>query len=82
MNMNSFSDLVVKFIEIISMLVPVVFALTFLVIVWGIIKAWIINAGDENSVAEGKNIAIVGTIGLVFMFGIWGILSILKASIF
>ncbi len=82
MNMNSFSDLVVKFIEIISMLVPIVFALTFLVIVWGVIKAWIINAGDENSVAEGKNIAIVGTIGLVFMFGIWGILAILKASIF
>jgi hypothetical protein len=80
--MNNFKDVVELFIGLIAMLVPVIFALTFLIIAWGVIKAWIINGGDEASVQEGKNIAIVGTVALVFMFGIWGILSILQSSIF
>jgi len=80
--MNNFKDVVEMFIGLIAMLVPVIFALTFLVIAWGVIKAWIINGGDESSVEEGKKIAIVGTVALVFMFGIWGILSMLQSSIF
>ena len=80
--MNNFKDVVEMFIGLIAMLVPVIFALTFLVIAWGVIKAWIINGGDESSVEEGKKIAIVGTIALVFMFGIWGILSMFQSSIF
>ncbi|MFT7507453.1 MAG: hypothetical protein ACI92I_000603 [Acidimicrobiales bacterium] len=80
--MNNFADLVAKFIEIISLIVPIIFALTFVVLAWGIIKAWIINGGDENSVEEGKKIALAGVIALVIMFGIWGILAVLRNSLF
>ncbi|MFT5849805.1 MAG: hypothetical protein ACI9H6_000624 [Patiriisocius sp.] len=78
--MNNFADLVGVFINLISLLVPIIFALTFLVLAWGIIKAWIINGGDENSVEEGKKIAVAGIVALVFMFGIWGILQLLQSS--
>lgn len=80
--MNNFAELVAKFIELISLIVPLIFALTFVVIAWGVIKAWIINGGDERSVDEGKKIAVAGVVAFVFMFGIWGILSILESSIF
>lgn len=79
--MNNFADLVGLFTSLIAMIVPIIFALTFVVIAWGIIKAWVINAGDESSVNEGKQIAFAGVIALVFMFGIWGILKILQSAL-
>ena len=80
--MNNFADVVARFIELISLLVPIIFAITFLFITWGVIKAWIINGGDEASVEQGKKIAVAGVIGLVLMFGIWGILAMLQSSLF
>ncbi len=80
--MNNFSDLVIFFIEIIELLVPFLFGLTLLVITWKVVDAWIIHGGDESKVEEGKNYVIVGIIALVVMSGIWGILNILKNSLF
>ncbi len=77
---STFRDLVSNLIDLISLFVPIIFALTIVVLTWGIIKAWVINGGDEASVEEGKKIALVGVIALVFMFGIWGILSMLQVS--
>ncbi len=76
----TFAELVSRIIDIIGLLVPVIFTLTIIVLSWGIIKAWIINSGDEKSVAEGKNVAIVGVVALVFMVGIWALLAILQSS--
>ena len=79
---STFADVVSVFTGFIALLVPIVFALTFLVIAWGIIKAWVLNAGDENAVAQGKQIALAGVIALVFMFGVWGVLQVLQESLF
>lgn len=79
--MQNFSDLVSAFIEIITLLVPLIFALTLLVIVWKVIDAWIINSGDQSKIEEGKQTILVGVIALVVMSGIWGILSILQSSL-
>jgi len=80
--MNSFGDLVAKFISIITLLIPLIFALTLLIVIWKVIDAWIIHGGDESKVEDGKNTIIVGIIALVVMSGIWGILSILQSSLF
>lgn len=81
-NMRNFSDLVNEFINIISLLVPIIFTLTLLVIVWKVIDAWIIHGDDESKVEEGKHTLIVGIIALVVMSGIWGILAVLQYSLF
>lgn len=84
MNFNetsTFGDLVAGIIDIMAALVPLLIALTVVVLSWGIIKAWIINGGDETSVAKGKSLALVGVIALVVMFGFWGILAILQKSL-
>jgi hypothetical protein len=80
--MNSFGDLVANFISIITLLIPLIFAFTLLIIIWKVIDAWIIHGGDESKVEDGKNTIIVGIIALVVMSGIWGILSILQSSLF
>ena len=80
--MTDFASLVAHFIELLALFVPIIFALTIVVLTWGIIRAWVINGGDEAAVAEGKKMALIGVIALLFMFGIWGIVAMLQDSIF
>lgn len=78
---TDFASLVAMFINLLSMLIPIIFALTFVVVTWKIILAWVINAGDENAVAEGKQVAIAAVIAFVVMFGVWGLLELLQSSL-
>lgn len=80
--MENFSDLVDTFIGLIALLIPLIFALTLVVVIWKIIDAWIIHAGDPNKIEEGKSVIFAGILALIVMSGIWGILSILQYSLF
>lgn len=66
----------------INLLIPLLITLAFLVIVWKIVDAWVIHSGDETKRAEGKVAALTGVIVIVIMLSIWGILSLLRSSIF
>ena len=79
---SDFKSLVTLFIEIIGKFVILIFALTFLVIVWGVIKAWIIGGDNVENVASGKKIVMTGILVLVIMSAVWGIVRLLKSSIF
>ena len=80
--MRNFADVVNVFIGFIALLVPLIFALTLLVIIWKVIDAWVIHGGEESKIEDGKQTIIVGIIALVVMSGIWGILAILRSSLF
>jgi hypothetical protein len=67
---------------IINLLIPIIFALTFLTISWGVIKAWIMGDASAEQVEHGKNLAIIGVIVLAVMSAIWGILQFLQSGIF
>lgn len=79
---TTFAQLVDVFLGLINLLIPLIFSIAFLVIVWKIVDAWVINAGDEAKRAEGKATALVGVIVLVVLASIWGILTLLRNSIF
>lgn len=79
---TDFRGLVDIFLDLIDLIIPLIFALTFIVLIWGIAKAWILNIGDKEEIEKGKKLVIAGVIGLVVMSGIWGILSILRYSFF
>ncbi len=79
---KNFGELVDVFTGIIDLLIPLIFAVTLVVVIWKVIDVWVIHTGDETKVKEGKQIVLVAVIGLVIMSGIWGIISILKTSIF
>lgn len=78
---TTFADMVGQFITILNALIPLIFALTLLVIVWKVVDAWIIGAGDQYKIEEGKKTVLIGVIALVVMSGIWGILGILQSSL-
>ncbi len=79
---RDFRGLVSIITNIISTLIIVIFALTFLAFVWGIIKGWIIQGGDPEGVESGKKVVVAGIVAFVVMCSLWGILYLLQNSLF
>jgi hypothetical protein len=67
---------------LINIIIPIIFALTFIAIAWGVIRAWIMGDASSDDIDKGKKIALSGVIALTIMVSIWGILRLLKVSIF
>lgn len=79
---RNFSDVVNWFADFASLLVPVIIGITFVFIIWGMAKAWIIDGGSEESTQTGKMVFLTGVIGLTVMIGMWGIISLVRSAIF
>lgn len=78
---SNFAWLVGQFIDVISVLVAVVFAATFVVLLWKIIQGFIIGGGDEFKITEAKKGMLAAVIMLIIMAAIWGIVALLRSSI-
>ena len=61
--------------------VPVIFALAFLVFVWGVVNYFILNAGDETKRAEGRAFVLWGLLGMVLLFSVWGFVNLLLSPL-
>lgn len=79
---TNFNEVVKFVIDFINILITVLFALLFLFVVYKIIDAWVINGGDEKKVEEGKKQVTVAVIVFVIMVSTWGIVSLIKNSLF
>lgn len=78
---SDFAWLVGTFIEIIDVLVLVVFALTFVFLLWQIIKGWILDGGNEIKAKEARTSIFFGVIVLAVMASVWAIVRILQSAI-
>lgn len=56
--------------------VPLLFALAFIVFLYGIAKAYIFSHGDGAAVAEGHKLILWGIIGFVVMVSLWGLVNV------
>jgi len=77
---NTFFGALLTFIN--GTLVPLVFALAFLVFIWGVFQYFIQGGGDETKREQGKQLMLWGIIGFVLMVSIWGIVNILSTGLF
>lgn len=59
-----------------SILVPVVFALAFIVFLYGIARTYIFSGGDSEKVKEGHKLLMWGIIAFVVMVSLWGIVNV------
>ncbi len=65
-----------------NILIPLVFAIAILALLWGILKAFIIGGGDEEKQKEGKQLIMYAIIGFVVMVALWGIVNLIATGIF
>lgn len=59
-----------------SILVPVLFAISFVVFLWGIAKSYIIHGDTPAEVEKGHKLIMWGIIGFVVMVSIWGLVNV------
>ncbi len=63
-----------------NVLVPVVFAIAFIVFLWGAFTTFVVGAGDEEVKTKGKNLMLWGLIGFFVMASVWGLVNILTGT--
>lgn len=71
--LNEFLGKVV--VEIVNPLILLISAVAFVVFLWGVFQ-FIVHAGDEKQRTEGKNAILWGLVGLVIIFGAYGIINL------
>jgi len=61
--------------------VPLVFALAFIVFIWGVFTYFILGAADGEKRDTGKSFMLYGIIGFFVMISVWGLVHILTGSV-
>lgn len=59
-----------------AVLVPVLFAIAFIVFLYGVFKTYIWSRGDETEVEKGHKLIFWGIIGFVVMISLWGLVNV------
>lgn len=77
---TTYSALVSLIISFINILIPAMFALLFAWIIWRIIDAWVLHAGDPAKREEGRRLAVTAVIVLVIAISVWGIVQMIRVS--
>jgi len=79
---NNISDVGSFIINTINnVVVPVLFAIAFIVFLWGAFNTFILGANSEETKENGKNLMLWGLIGFFVMVSIWGLVNILTGTI-
>jgi len=59
-----------------AVLVPLLFAVAFIVFLYGIAKTYIFSAGEPEEVSKGHRLVLWGLIGFVVMISLWGLVNV------
>ncbi|MHB0865436.1 MAG: hypothetical protein ACYC1Y_00810 [Minisyncoccota bacterium] len=57
-------------------LVPLLFAIAFIVFLYGITKAYIFSHGDPTEVGKGHRLILWGIVAFVVMISLWGLVNV------
>ena len=78
---NSISDagdIVINIID--NVAVPIVFAMAFLVFIYGIFQYFIQGGHDEEKREAGRSLMLWGIIGFFVMVSVWGLVHVLLGT--
>lgn len=79
---TSFAGFVDLIIGILNQIVGLVFVLVFVFMLWKLVDVWIINVDDEKKRTGGKSIALTAVLVFVLMLLTWGIVAMIRSSVF
>lgn len=79
---NNITDIGTFIINTINgIIVPVLFAIAFIVFLFGAFEAFILGATDGGAKKKGKDLMLWGLIGFFVMVSVWGLVNILTGTI-
>lgn len=59
-----------------SVAVPLLFAIAFIVFLYGVARSYIFSRGDETEVEKGHRLILWGLIGFAVMVSLWGLVNV------
>lgn len=71
-----FTNFIGQLLAFVNAAIPFIFALAFLVFIWGIFKAFILGGSDPEKQAEGKSLMLYAIVGFVIMVALWGVVNL------
>ena len=77
-NVQSAGQFIINLINTVA--VPVLFALAFIVFIFGIFQYFILSRGDEEKQGLGRSLMLWGLIGFFLMVSVWGLVNILVGT--
>lgn len=79
--MNVLTKIVTDLIDFINgTLVPLVFAVAFIVFIFGIFRYFIMGATSEDKRKSGKELMIYGLVGFAVMISVWGLVNLVVGT--
>ncbi len=64
-----------------AVLIPFIFAIAFIVFIWGVFQYFIAGGANEEKRDQGKQLVMWGIIGFVVMVSVWGIVNLFKNTL-
>jgi len=78
---DNIQDLGQTIIDLINgVFVPLIFALAFVVFLFGIFQYFILGGSDEEKKQQGRSLMIWGIIGFFVMVSVWGLVNLLVGT--
>lgn len=74
-------DLINRFTDLISLIIPLIMSLAVLAFLWGLAN-YIFHGGNETKRKEGQQFIVWGIIVLFVMVSVWGLVGIVSDTIF
>lgn len=77
-SINDAGNIIIGLIN--NVAVPLIFALAFVVFIWGVFQYFIAGGHDEEKRESGKQLMLWGLIGFFVMISVWGLVHILLGT--
>ncbi|MDR3548866.1 MAG: hypothetical protein P4M11_11475 [Candidatus Pacebacteria bacterium] len=77
-SLQSAGQWVINFIN--TVLVPVIFAIAFIVFIIGVFQYFILSRGNEEAQGQARSLMLWGLIGFFVMVSVWGLVNILLGT--
>lgn len=77
-NLGEFLKSIIGFIN--SFVIPFIWAIAFVIFIWGIFQYFIAGGADEEKRSQGKQLMIWGIVAFFVMSSVWGIVNVFKGT--
>ncbi|MDB5245350.1 MAG: seg [Parcubacteria group bacterium] len=79
--MTTITGIIQSLQNIINLLVPLVFAVAFIVFIYGVFRYFILGAGNEEKRVEGRKLVMWGIIAFAIMISVWGLVNVITGTL-
>ena len=79
--MDTISKIILNIEKFINLLVPVIFAIAFIVFIWGIFTYFIAGGANDEQRQKGRQLAFWGIVGFAIMVSVWGLINLVTNSL-